>query len=312
MKAVYWFKTIIVFMYLAITMTGLITNTLSFVVFSRKRFSNTIFSTYFRLYIIFQTLNLILPINQALELNFNIYFVKLSNFTCKFFTYLAFFNSSIPAWLLVLISIDRFISIAYPTKFLFKNTLKFQLITCLLMAILNICVYSPVLLFHLKKSEIFNYQTNRSELTYSCERIGFWFHLIDLFQSTIIPFTLMSLTSIFTVKKVFESRKLISNNNSNKNKSNDLKFAIISITTNIVFLAYSVPYFVYTLITEFSSLLTNLDTDVILLIHSISYLCFFVHIIDVFFINILVNSLFKNELKILFGKENKLAPSQIL
>ena len=226
----------------------------------------------------------------------------MSNFICKTRYYFSYVSFSIPALLLVLISIDRFFSIARPDKFLFKNRIRFQLIICLIIIIFNICIYLPVFWFHLEKSEIFNNQTNRTEFTFSCEDIGFWFYLMDLFQSSLIPFTVMILTSIFTIKKVFDTRKLINdkNNNSNKNKLRDIKFAKISISTNIVFLAYGLPYFIYTLITDYTSLFNNLDADVIMIIHSISFLCFYIQFIDIFFINIFVNSLFKNEFKILF------------
>ena len=310
MKTLIFIKTIVIYLYFAIIMTGLITNTLTFVVFSRKRFKNTIFSTYFRFYIIFQTFNLVLPFNDVLELNFNINFSNLSNFTCKISNFIEYYNFSIPAWLTVFISIDRFITIAYPDKFLIKNRFKFQLQIFFSIAIFNFFFYLPILLFHLEKSETFNNQTNMTEIEYTCEGVGIWFYLLDLFQSILLPFTLMILTSIFTIKKVFDSRKLINNN---KYKSKDIKFATITIITNFLFLAYSVPYFIYTLITDYTSLFEQLDPDLIVLFYSFVYFCLYLQFVDVFFVNFFLNSIFKSELTILLlQKRNKIVPSQIL
>jgi hypothetical protein len=302
MKALLFIKTIIVYMYLAITMTGLITNTLSFVVFSRKRFKNTIFSTYFRFYIIFQTLNLMYPIQKALRLNFNISFSNLQNFTCRLIYYFAYVSYSVPQWYLVLISIDRFLSISHSDKFLFKNKSKFQLLFSLFIIIMNICFYSPVLLFQFESFQ--NNQTNITEITNKCNNVSLLINIMDLFQSSLIPFVLMILSTCFTIKKVFESRKLI-----NKNKSKDVKFATISIITNLIFLAFIMPYFIFIFFTYSA----NIDTDLFLIFDSFTFLCLYFQFIDVFFVNICVNSIFRDELKILFGIRNtKLAPSQIL
>ena len=123
-------KEIIVYSFPVITLIGLITNTTSFVIFSRKKFQNTIFSTYFRFFITFQNLNLILPINKILEFNFNIYFSRISNFTCKLRIAFLYVNFAIAAWFLVIISIDRFLAISLPAKFISR------LLFCFIMVLL--------------------------------------------------------------------------------------------------------------------------------------------------------------------------------
>ena len=69
------------------------------------------------------------------------------------------------------------------------------------------------------------------------------------------------------------------------------------------------PYFIFVFFTYSA----NIDTDLFLIFDSFTFLCLYFQFIDVFFVNICVNSIFRDELKILFGIGNtKLAPSQIL
>ena len=136
-------KAIIVYSFPIITLIGLITNTITLAIFSRKRFQNTIFSTYFRFFIAFQSLNLILPINKILEFNFNIYFSRISNFTCKLRNFYGYFNLTCSAWLLVAISLDRYLCIAYPSRFLFRKKLLFQILTNQLVPILDCSIIVP-------------------------------------------------------------------------------------------------------------------------------------------------------------------------
>ena len=88
-------NTVIVYSFPMITLIGLIANSISFVVFSRKRFENTIFSTYFRFLLLFQTLNLIVPVDKMLEWNLDLSFSRISNFTCKLRVAFVYFNFAI-------------------------------------------------------------------------------------------------------------------------------------------------------------------------------------------------------------------------
>ena len=148
-------KTIIVYSYPVISLIGLIANSLSFVIFSRKRFQNTIFSTYFRFYLVYETINLILPINKMFELNFGLYFSSLSNIFCKLRQVIGYSGYAIAAWFLVVVSLDRFLSIAFPSKFLFRKKHQFQILTSCFIIGFNYCLYIPFWFYYLKESKIF-------------------------------------------------------------------------------------------------------------------------------------------------------------
>jgi hypothetical protein len=284
-----WIRTIILYTFPAITLIGIIANSLSFLIFSRKRFYNTIFSTYFRFYLVVQTINISFSINRLLETNLNIFFVKISNFTCKFRYFFFYANFAIASWFLVIISLDRYLSIAYPAKFFYRKKFIFQIFVSICIISYNICVYIPFWFSYLEYAH-----SNRTNVTQTkCElpfKAGSTIHLL---QSTLIPFTFMFLFTSFTIKIVFDSRKSTSSNSNNKSK--DMKFAISSIAINIIFLLFNSPVFFLDIISRYSDLFTNLN-NLFMVLQSVSLFLLYTNMGSTFFINYFFNSMFKKEM----------------
>ena len=295
-------KKILVYSYPVIVLIGIITNSLSFIIFSRKRFQNTIFSTYFRCFIVFQTLSLIfLPINKMFELNLNIYFdSNVSNFICKLRYFYGYFNIANAAWFLVIISIDRWISISNPTKFMFRKKIRFQMATCLSIILFNVCLLTPTWFYYIKQTTTFNNNNNDTNINLFCSSHSVWIDFIEMFHQVLIPFVLMILFTFLTATYVFKSRKIMHNSSSNNKTSsnnNDRKFAISSITINILFLIFNFPHFLLYMLKEYSDLFDN-SIESFKLIESFSYFLLYINLISTFFINQIVNTMFKTELKI--------------
>jgi hypothetical protein len=301
-------KNIIIFTFPAITLIGLITNTISFVIFSRKRFQNTIFSTYYRLFILFQSLNLIiLPINKMLELNFNIYFSKISSFSCKLRFFYPNFNFSNAAWLLLAISIDRYLSITNSNKFLFRKRPQFQILTCCCIFLYNACFFTSSWFYYLKETT-FN-QTNQTKTSYKCVVSSIHVDLMEFFQQILCPSFFTILFTIFTIKNVFQSRKIThsysSTNSTTKTIRVDRKFFISSITINVLFLLLNLPYFMFSILNDYTNLFIDQnDYYLFKYFESISYFCLYINLSLTFFINYFVNSMFKMELKMMFFKKD--------
>ena len=302
-------KTIIVYSYSAISLIGLITNSISFYIFSRKRFRNTIFSTYFRFYLVFQTLNLIYPINKIFEFNYAAYFSNISNFTCWFRFYFGYVNFAIVSWFLAVISVDRYLSICYSSKYLLRKKLSFQLLISLFLIIFNICYYVPFCFHYLKETTINSTNSTTKVSVFKCVSPGIWIDIMDLFQQILIPFFFMILFTFLTAKNVFRSRKInnfSTNSSTSKTISNDRKFAISSITLNILFLLFNLPHILLKIINQMSSYLYLNHYNLLRIIQSISYFFFFLNLSSTFFINLYVNSMFKSELElIVFGRSRQ-------
>ena len=136
---------IINYVYSFVCLIGLIGNILSIIVFSRQVFARTIFSTYFRIMALFDLLTLILRIDYFLT-SFEINSLsRLSNISCKIVMFFIYLLPCLSLWTLVLISLDRFVSIVIPTRFLFRKKQIYQLLAILIISIYNILLCFPII-----------------------------------------------------------------------------------------------------------------------------------------------------------------------
>jgi hypothetical protein len=304
-------KIIIVFSYPAISLIGIITNILSFIIFSRKIFQNTIFSTYFRFMIIFDNIALLFPINKLFELNYNIYFSDFNNHLCKLRYYIIYFVFPISAWILVIVSIDRFLSIVYPNKFIFRKKTVFQLMMCLLVLSINLVYYIPNLFYYIKVNVKLDNSTNQSRIIYKCSNPGIPIEWLNMLLTTILPFIFMFSFTSLTVFMLFKSRKKISTSDSNQViRQKDKIFAFTSIMLNIIFFLINLPIRILSISKFYNPNLFNNDS-IYQLILSLFYLIAYTNSATVFFINITVNSIFRNEfLKLNSSNRNNLSETK--
>jgi hypothetical protein len=296
-------KTIIVYLFVLVMLLGVIFNSLAFIIFSGKRFKKTVFSTYFRFLIITDTFSVIfMPINKILELNFDIYIEKLSNTMCKLRLYVPYVISPISGWILVVISLDRWISIANSNRCLFRNKFWFQILICVLIFGFHILFYSPILLFTLETKIEYNNLTNETTINQSCSKDLDLLGWMDAFESCIVPFALMILFTLMTICSIIILRKRSNSREKHQKlamKKKDIKFAVVSIILNAIFLVLNSPFSLLNLFDV--SIEDNSISDFVL---SIRFFLYYLNFITVFFINISVNSIFRNEFFNLLKKKN--------
>ena len=288
------------YFYPVIVTIGTIANILAFIIFSRKRFENTIFSTYFRFLLVVDTIGLVyLALGKFLYFQFEINIRDFNESLCRLTLLLAYSVPPISAYLVVAISIDRWFTITKPTILLFRRKQSFQVRVCVGIIVANL-IYNGQLFFSyvgIDKNQVNS--TERICLVQSLNAL----QTMDLINSTIVPFAIMIISTILTVNSVFDSRKKIrqsrnQNNSSNQNqiRKRDTKFAITSIAINIIFLILNLPFALSTQIPN--TLMPDYQSDIILVI----FLLFtYLNHGMVFFINISVNNIFLEEFKILFN-----------
>jgi hypothetical protein len=307
------FQNIIIFSFPLISIIGFVSNILAFVIFSRKKFQNTIFSIYFRFFILFDTLTLILPINKLLEIHFDIIIANISDELCKLRYYYAYVLVPISSWTLVFISIDRFLSISYPNRFNFRKKKKFHVTVTAIILLFNLVYYIPNLFYNIKANNYYSNETNSTIEYTSCKNPGFSLKLMDLFQSTLLPFIFMIFFSSITVQKLFKVRRRANSNNlaTNKSRHKDIRFAIISISLNFMFLLMKIPYFIISLLNDYTNLFQD-KYELFKFILTITLASFYSNSATVFYVNIFVNTSFRNEFKKLFLEiEKKYADMKI-
>jgi hypothetical protein len=298
-------RTIIVYSFILIIILGIVFNTLAFIVFSRKRFKRTVFATYFRFLIITDTLSLLMPLNKILEINYNIYIEKISNTLCKLRMYVPYVISPISAWILVIISLDRWMSIVISNKFLIRKKSGFQILICILIIGFNLIFYTPSLSFGLEEIKFIDNLTNESSKMYSCSSNLTLLSWMDAFQGCFLPFSLMISFSCLTIIFIFNTRKktiISTTNNNNKQssiKKRDIRFAIVSVSVNVIFLILNSPFTLVNLLDD-----STMDQTIYDFLLSIRLFLYYFNFCLVFFINLGVNSTFRDEFLNMISKKD--------
>ena len=270
---------------------GLIFNTISLVVFSRKTFQNTIFSTFFRCLCVSDIITLLFRIEYLF--NYEVAdFRSNSIHLCKIIYYFVYMIPSFSIWVLVVISIDRFLSIVYPTRFLFRKLKRNQILALFLVFIFQSIYWLPVPF--LAYISINNGTTNET-VSYYCEYGTITVDIMDLFYSSLFPLFLMFISTSLTLKTIFRSRMKSQNNHQQQNQSaikpKDIKFAISSISLNVFFFIFNIPLTVYSLIHNFF----KLESEFKELLYSVCELLFHVNYSTLFFVSYYFNSIFRKE-----------------
>ncbi len=297
-----------------VTLLGLIGNIISFIIFSCRRFENTIFSTYFRFVIIADSMSLLTSINKSLEY-FTIYLVKESDFCCKFLWYSNYVLFQLSSWTMVFISIDRYLSIAMPNKFPFRKSKNIQMFICLAISIFHMIFYSPILWsFHLLKTISYDNETNLTSKHSECDfDRSVRLDLMDIFDGSVVPFSLMILFTSLMLRTLFNTRKKTRTNHrtntlscsntkskTSSSKQKDVRFAMISVILNIIFFALTFPFYLFDLLTNF----VEIESQFADFIFSILFFFIYINYGLLFYINIFVNKMFSDEFSVVFlGKK---------
>ena len=281
---------IIEYLFLVPQLVGFIFNIPAFVVFSRKKFKNTIFSTYFRYLCISDTITLLFRFEYIFNLKV-FEFRIISIFSCKIINYFVYFISSLSVWILVVISIDRFLSISYPASFIFRKLKQNQILVLFAIIIYHMIYWLSVpFLAHIS---IKNNGTNET-ISYHCHYGTLIVDVMDFLDSSFLPFFLMFISTSLTLRTIFKSRSKSQSNQQDeqsKIKTKDIKFAINSILLNLFFLVFNFPLTLY----FFSQNFVKFDIELKNLIHSISELLYYVNYANIFFISYFFNSIFYKE-----------------
>lgn len=94
---------------------GIIGNVLSFAVWSRKRMCVSSSSVYFRFLAVIDTcVLLIAPLRELILYASNLDIQEINDLSCRLHNWLAFSVTSLSAWIMSAMSIDRLVSVKYP------------------------------------------------------------------------------------------------------------------------------------------------------------------------------------------------------
>jgi hypothetical protein len=286
-------KRIIEYLFIITILIGILFNIPAFIVFSRKKFKNTIFSTYFRYLCISDTITLLFKFEY-------IFYLKVfdwrssSIYLCKIINYFVYLIPSFSIWILVVISLDRYLSIVYPTRFLFRKLKKNQILISLAIIIFHAIFWLSVpLLANITVK-------NNSSIDKSiCNYGPFEVDIMDIMDSSILPLLLMFCSTLLTLRTLYMSRFKSQNNQQQSTiKPRDIKFTISSISLNVLFFLFNIPLTTFLVVKNFIFIEIHLKSLLGLIFASF----FYVNYCNVFFISYFLNLMFRKELKLMLNE----------
>ena len=119
-------RDLLSFLLLAIIILGIVGSIMCFKVFSSDALHKNPISFFYRVISVFDLIMMTDAIAYFIKQQFG-YDLSLANdFFCKFRLYYSFSNGATSPWLMVIVSLDRFIMIRFPNRFQFLFTIKFK------------------------------------------------------------------------------------------------------------------------------------------------------------------------------------------
>ena len=264
---------------------GVAGNIMSFIIFSRKPFKNNSISTYFRATSVIQSLTIYQFIINMGILFANIDITSQSDLPCKLLFYSWPVYDSSTSWILMVFSIDKMLNMSRkPIPIIKKKWFQWTVVTMIVLIHAILYIGVP---FDLKRFEIFPgfYYCFVSNLSFFRA-----FSFIYLIETSFIPFVVMMVTSIVTIRLLIKSRKSLGQVGKLERlrRARDTKFAISSLTFNFFFITFKMPFLVGYILMSFYS---QLDFSYF----GISLFLFFVNMSSNFYINLATNSVFRRE-----------------
>lgn len=233
-----------------LTILGVVGNFFGIVVSSRRALAKLGPQTIYTCLFIFDSLNFPLILKPYLQYAFNFDITNISGLSCKGYWYVSYALATISPMINVFISIERFISLAYPSRKFFLRKKSVQLVYTALVTLFNLLIYIPIALYFDKMTIQFNQTMNSSNETMAsyvtCDFTDhYWLEVLgylDLSNRVIMPSVLMILFSLLIILTIFRSRQRVSVNiQANRTLKRDIRFALLSIFLNLVYIAFSLP-----------------------------------------------------------------------
>lgn len=217
----------------AIQYIGLVSSVVMLAVYSQPRLRKLSVSIYFRctaMFCIFSTVNNLIMFDHAEEI------FQVSKISVEFMFFLSKFFFPFSAWLEVLASLDRFLTILFPFQFKFMQKTWFQLVLIVTLVVYNI----PFYLYHIIGDTYLHVITGIPENWQGHRKIVYIIFISDLLNNSLIPFGIMLLTSMATFVGVLRAHRRIKSSSRRKDASHrklikDVKFGVTMIVLNVLF-----------------------------------------------------------------------------
>lgn len=270
-----------------LTIVGLTGNGLVTYVLSRKKFLEISMFRYFLISVIFQTFRIFMfwPFDAPGLLVATL-------FTCHLFEFLSIFLKHYVAYIEVIISVDRYISVIHPHSIHQRNKFKFQLTILTIFFIVLIPICAPHYYYYVL------YLVPAQNTTFNCNIRDIlahkWLIFYELFFEVLVPFVVV----FYTTSRV--GFHLIKNRKNIKSKKEIRLFKIL-LGMNLFFFFFMFQYLIYQLVNQIW-IHQQLDVQIELYIAgNISTFVVDLYCSITFFIHFVCNKKFRNYVKSFVG-----------
>lgn len=225
-----------IYFYATITIVpiGLTFNALKFYLFCSSQFSKLNFGFLMRILAVFESITLFwnIFIFRYLPLNgFDI--PNYSNVTCALMLYSARVLQLIPLLIQAFISFINYLSVTDPSRLHFFNR-KWCLVSCITMIVVICGILNLPSGFRYLDNIVENNQTNLvCTATVPMSVIS---SILTAFLRSVLPFLLINITNVFTVRALMRPRELL-----NISTQNERKFAKTLVYLGIIFFVFNFP-----------------------------------------------------------------------
>ena len=231
-------------MALLILALGLIGNLTALGVLHKGKFTKIGPLLIYKLLFISDTLYIIQILQPYFQYAFNLNLQTLSRLACKIFNYLNYQGDALSPFMLIYISLEKYISIAYPAKRRVLTKIRNQIIYVL--SILIYCsAYNILMPFCVDLFETDLNETNTTSYA-SCDFISYEQQLVstyvDIANRELIPCILMITFSSMLIAAIFKSRLRVANSITDQQRlKRDVRLAVNSFFMNFLFILLNSP-----------------------------------------------------------------------
>ena len=281
---------------------GLMSNVVIFLVFKRSEFNKSLPRNYFCLLAITEAISLISIVPYHLTVS-GIFIYTWNVYCCKIFSFIRYFFPAVSSWLLVIINIERFVSVNYKSIVIFGQQW-FQTVSVGALLMLNFFIYYCLVNakgFLIDYDDLVSNLTNKTNI-YCAQRYNqpilliSWLNMVNKF---ILPFAFMVVCSIGIIHSIYMTHKKMMSHCMNRN----LKRLKKNIFYSIAIILLSVAFFVFNLPIIFNFLsLYFLNNVAILFLDLVFYTQYSFNI----FVYFILNAKFRSELLIMLRVRRKI------
>jgi hypothetical protein len=221
---------------LIFTIIAIIGNSLVLIILSKPKLRKESLFRYFIVTTIIDTINILLiwPFNftDAFQINS-------SEISCKLFNYLPRVFYQFSPWINVLSSIDRLLAVKYTYRFKFRNELKYQLLAISL-------IFVTILLVDFPNYYYPEISLNETSCIFSNWTIWLFIDLYAALMAVILPFSIMIITSVVTVRQLIKIKLKINKTNF----ENEKQLIKVSFGINFLFLISNIAYVILLIVCD--------------------------------------------------------------